>query len=282
LWPVLFQAFPRLGYEESDNPMSRLLSIATALALAQSAIGATVGPPMGPLQPPAPDNATAPGQTSVRDLGSGRLQVGCVTLDRIRRIVAFPVIVNQSAGPVEYAVVTPTGKIHESIFRTPAEPRDLQIAFLLLGARPVNARQFDLDPASTPPGEPVAIEVTWQRLGRSSRRSLAECVRVTDPPGRLAEGPWVYNGSFIVEGVFAAQATGSVIALQEDPAALINNPRPGRFNDELHRVNPKALPPRDKPATLIVRLANSPDPHASRQTPSSTDTPPTPLDPLIP
>lgn len=234
--------------------MSRLLQFAGALAIVLRASCATIGPPMNPSEPGTPHTPDTAATPALRDLGKGQLELGRVTLDKLRRTVTIPVVVNQSAGPVEYAVVTPGGKVHESIFRTPAEPRDLHVALLLLGARPANTNRFDPDPALALPGETVTIGVEWKRHGRNIHLSLAECVRVIDPPGRLSEGPWVYNGSFVVDGLFAAQQTGSIVALQEDPAALINNPRPGRFNDELHHVNSKALPPRNTVASLVICL----------------------------
>jgi hypothetical protein len=42
---------------------------------------------------------------------------------------------------------------------------------------------------------------------------------------------WIYNGSQISPEGFAAQQTGSIISMIDDPDALINNPLPRRDDD---------------------------------------------------
>jgi hypothetical protein len=56
------------------------------------------------------------------------------------------------------------------------------------------------------------------------------------------------------EGSFAAQRDGSIVSVILDPAALINNPRPGRENDDLWIPNEKLLPPPDTSLTVLIRI----------------------------
>ncbi|MGI8965418.1 MAG: YdjY domain-containing protein [Limisphaerales bacterium] len=67
-------------------------------------------------------------------------------------------------------------------------------------------------------------------------------------------GPWIYNGSRIVAGTFLAQRDGSIISTIIDPDALINNPRPGRENDDIWQVNSNNVPPPGTSGQLIVDL----------------------------
>ena len=52
-----------------------------------------------------------------------------------------------------------------------------------------------------------------------------------------------------------AQGSGSIVSLRLDPGALLNNPRPGRMNDELHHVNTTALPTETSRLHMVMRLA---------------------------
>jgi hypothetical protein len=66
---------------------------------------------------------------------------------------------------------------------------------------------------------------------------------------------WIYNGSrFADAGVFLAQKEGSIVSLIADPAALVNNPRPDRENDELWTLHTPKIPPVGTPVQVTVRL----------------------------
>lgn len=195
----------------------------------------------------------APEACSV-DFGSGIHRIGLVTLDRTARTARFPAAVNQRAGLIEYAVVTTTGKVHESIFRTEAAPRDIHLAMLLLGVKPANTNFLHDDPRSPLPGDRIGIEVGWQRGRKEVRRPLADFVKIESPARSGGSRGWLYNGSFLVNGDFAAQRGGSIVSLITDASALVNNPWPDRSDDEIHQVRGKALPREDSPVEIILRV----------------------------
>lgn len=180
---------------------------------------------------------------------------GLVKLDKEQRTVSFPAAVNQRTGIVEYAVVTTAGKTHESVFKTEAQPFHVQIAMLLLGVRPANTNFRSMDLSAPPPGEPVTLEVSWRTGDRIFRRPLEEFIVTTSDTNKsLAAGPWAYNGSHMVRKTFIAQRDGSIVSVHIDPDALVNNPRTGRENDELHCVNTPILPPSEVPVEITLRL----------------------------
>jgi hypothetical protein len=84
---------------------------------------------------------------------------------------------------------------------------------------------------------------------------LAEFVKLPARVRADAAHDWVYNGSFAVAGVLAAQRGGSIIALITDPSALVNNPKPDRADDEIHLVNPQALPREGTPVEIVFKVA---------------------------
>ena len=187
-------------------------------------------------------------------MGDGWFQVGQVTLNTSNRIVRFPATVHMREETVEYALVHKTGKAHESILRTDAQPRDIHVAMLLLGTRPVMTNIFGPDGKGPPPGDKVSITVTWTNNGTRVEHPIEELVMNKETGKPLTRGEWVYNGSNFSEGSFTAQRDGSIVSIHIDPDALINNPRPGRENDDLHVPNGTNLPPVGTPVEITIRL----------------------------
>lgn len=187
-------------------------------------------------------------------------QLGQVQIDRTTRSVTFPAAVNMREGIVEYAVVTTRGKVHESVFRTEADPQHIHLALLLLGARPPQTNAFPANLSQPTPGQPVLVRVTWKTGDRLQSIPLESCIHSLATRTTLSPGPWAYNGSFIHHGEFQAQQEGSIISIQIDPAALVNNPRAGREDDTLHQSNPKVLPSADSRVDVVIELPQLPAP----------------------
>jgi hypothetical protein len=196
-------------------------------------------------------------EPSVRQISPGRFQVGQVTLDKPSRSVTFPGVVNMTEALIEYFVVTRDGKLHESLLRTDVSPKDIHVAMLLLDAKGAGARALSEDPLKPIPGDPVIIEVSWKDKGRERRLRAEELVFNTQTKTNLAKGVWIYNGSRLENGAFMADREGSIVSLITDPFALVNNPRPGRDNDDLCEVNSSVVPPLDTPVEVKLILQSS-------------------------
>jgi len=213
---------------------------------------------------PAPEASTgsAPVQPEpmVADLGGGRFSVGAVVFDRKKREITIPAAVNMVEGPVEYVLVGRNGKVHEAVFTTEAEARDIHVAALLLGMKP----EPDLGPmnAAAPLRRQgmVVIRVEWDRNGPPESLFLNETVNVSDPSSgatvsALPAGAWLYNGSrFEADGAFAASRSASIISIIRDQDALVNYPGVSRDNDEIHTPNAARLPKKDHPVRIILKL----------------------------
>ena len=200
------------------------------------------------------DTAGERSPVTTLQLDQNKPTLGKVRVDPRDRSLRFPVTINQRTGPVEYALVTEQGKTHESVFRTDAQPLHIHLGLLLLGVTPSYARELPIDPAATLPGEPVAIYVIWVENGAEHSRPLEYFVVTTRNVARLSRGPWVYNGSVMTDTGLAAQTTGSIVSVSLDSGALINNPRPGREDEELHQANAKAFPADVTEFQMEIRL----------------------------
>lgn len=190
----------------------------------------------------------------VRALGGGLFQVGLVQFDKNARTATFPAEMNLRDETIEYAVVHRTGKTHESLFRTDAWPGDIHLAILLLGARPVMTNSFGADGQAPPLGETVFLEVTWTNKQARVSCPIEDLVVNRKTGNPMSRGAWIYNGSNFSEGAFTAQRDGSIVSTHIDPDALINNPRPGRENDELYAPNAGMLPPIGTAVEITIRL----------------------------
>lgn len=184
------------------------------LALAQAGLGAETAPTNNP---PA----------VVRPAGPGIFEIGVIRLDSIKREISFPAEVNMREGQIEYLVVSSIGKLHESIFKTQAEPFHIHTAALLLNGN------------SNTSALPVEANVELE----SRSRPAAEFVKNTEKDAPMEQSAWRYRGSRITEGIFLAQRDGSILALIEDADALVDNPGPDAKKDEIWQPITSLLPP---------------------------------------
>ena len=192
----------------------------------------------------ASPSSASPTNTSVKEISPGIFEIGKVRLDQKKRTVSFPAAINMTNGPIEYALVTAVGKLHESVLRTDIDAAHLHVAALLLGAKGAQTNYtvayFD---TNSIPGEKINLFASWKEGPRDKKVRVEELVFNTQTKSPMVETNWVYNGSQIHDGTFIAQRDGLIVSIISDPLALINNPRPGRENDEIWQVNTNLVPP---------------------------------------
>lgn len=212
---------------------------------------------------PDPKNATtlprdleAFAKSLVKVREDGTLSLGMVTVDPKARQVSIPAQVNQVEGTLEYALVTASGKVHESLLSTEASAVHVHMALLLLDLAPRKPEE---------PAPRLQMEVEWRGNGPVQRCALEEWVVLTrDTPSgrkgsRLAGKGWEYGGSRILEGRLAAEMEGSVIALIGDPMALAGYPRPEHpVDDMMYAPNRGRMPSLGMPVVLRLRPMKAP------------------------
>jgi hypothetical protein len=161
-----------------------------------------------------------------------------------------------SDGVVEYALVHSTGKVHESVLKTEANPLHIHLAMLLLGPKTPPTNQLSLNLPQELLGPRIRIWVDWKGAKSDQHVLMESLVSNTVTRAQMSRGTWAYSGSRVVEGTFLAQRDGSVVAIIADPDALVNSPRPGRDDDEIWRVNPSLTPPVNTPVQVTLRFTN--------------------------
>ena len=207
----------------------------------------------------------------VKKIGPHTYRVGLVEIDAKTREISIPVIVNQrEGGPIEYILVTETGKVHEAILTTAASPLNVQIALKLLKYKVGTGDIFDkLLPSedrkvkgekSDDRGAAVDVMVKWKEGEMEKTAFINEWVidgesikKEGDAGTPMPEHPWFYTGSVIYEGRFLGEAEGSIIAIYLDPVSLFNTTVPGAEIDERWGANHKAIPEIGTKARLLIR-----------------------------
>ena len=188
----------------------------------------------------------------VKEIRPGIYRVGDVTVDGKLGVVAFPAKVNQLIGLIEYALVTETGKVHESFLSTRVRPSDIHAALLLLGAKP--------------PGQ-LSVEVGWKVVDKWVRKPISDCIgqypleaaserddKVTHKSFDLKSRDWKWTGARLRAGKLTADVSGSILSLQPDLDALaLVDPMvdTGRFGSH---VWPKRVPKLGQAVQVFIRL----------------------------
>ena len=231
--------------------------------------------------PAAAQPASGPAASStnppLREISTGVFQLGDIRLDKPTRSLQFPAQLNMREGLIEYLLVNAKGKSYESLLRTEVEPYEVHLAMLLIGAKGAPQTPALLAAPSVPfhvnqppgqtnaaaplaavaAGDRIRIELSWNIAGKGEQHARAEdWVFNLATKTNAARGPWIYNGSRVVKGVFLAQREGSIVAMIDDIDALVNNPRPGHDNDQIWSANTNVLPPLNTPVEVTFRLAN--------------------------
>jgi hypothetical protein len=217
-----------------------------------------LGQPAPPVQSPPPTQGPQPqgaaaAQPEVAPLGDDRFRIGQVVLDRVKREVRFPGAVTLHEGTLEYLACAPSGKLYESLLRADVDPYHLQLALLLIGLEPRNNLRRQGDEA-TPLGDPLTIHVAWETAGGRVERRAESLVRQHYASDKtMTETEWVFTGSLFHDGVFAASVNRSLIAVYNDPTAIVNNPQRGGSDDTFYVPNASALPALGTVVEIILR-----------------------------
>ncbi len=202
-------------------------------------------------------------QPQMKEIAPGIFQLGPLKLDKKSHTLTFPAEVNMRDSLIEYLLVHKTGKTHESLLATDVEPSDLHLAMLLLGVKdsaaaasppPTQIDSAYLKSAPKLGGDPVDIQIIWKDGEKEKQCRAEEWITNTAKKAAMQNGPWLYNGSYVVEGKFAAQTDGSIVAVVTDPSALMNNPRPDDTNDMVWAVRAAKVPPVGTPVVVSFTL----------------------------
>ena len=182
---------------------------------------------------------------AVQPAGDGLWRIDQILIDAHQRSLSFPVAFQITDSNLEYALVTGRGKTHESLLVTDVLPVQLHIAALLL---------------SVGNDSPLEIEVSWNTHGPEQKIKLGDLIRIARPDSPPIA--WTYHARQLADGSLAAQSEQSLIALIDDPSALIHHLLPAHLNRDdiyLPATPNRPLPAKGLPLTLTLRFPERED-----------------------
>lgn len=253
-------------------PRAPRLRPATALAVALALALPTVRiPAQGPPPRPAPTGKPPP-KSPLQKTGDTTYELGGLRFDSATREIRVPCAVNMSEGVIEYALVTDTGKTHESLLKTKAKPFDLQIALLLCHYEPHAGELISILSNPQPEQKALAakamdrsganlvkLSLEWKdKDGRPQAGALEDWIHDKRGKQSLRVPHWIFNGSDTGDGAFSAHLEGSLISIHFDLAAILGNPAKWSGSDDNWEVETSRVPPVDAPVTLVISPARPP------------------------
>lgn len=247
--------------------MTSRLPAALALALAALALPALAEEtPAGETPAAKPAESAKP---AVVRVDAHTMRIGEITFRPESREIRIPTRVNMTAGLLEFVLVHVNGKVHESLLVTEANATHLNIALKLLRYQPSEelfrlleddgsvSDKYPEVPAATRAAARVRLAVEWQEGQESKSAPLHEWIASAATERPMPEPPWVYGGSYVLEGRFAAETSGDIVATFVTRNALINYGGKDNEDDEAWIPAPRRIPPEGTPVTLVISPAQA-------------------------
>jgi len=205
----------------------------------------------------------------IQQLADGTFQLGHIQFDQASREITFPAQVEQTKEIIEYILVTPKGKIHETLFVTDITPSHLNVVLKLLNYQESTelfpmlidgqvSETLNTVEDSVRKAARLQILVTLGEGNNAKTYPVTELITHAHTKRDMAPTPFVNGGSRLKYGKFSADINGDIIALLTDPTAMLNYPGKDRLDDTLWVPNTKRLPPYGSKVTITLKPYNGP------------------------
>jgi hypothetical protein len=213
-----------------------------------------------------PESKTDP-LSQLKKINETTYQLGEVTIDKKKRTISFEAEAEITNEIIEYAIVTPAGKIHESLFITNARPIHFNIAFKLLGYKenkslykvfvnnfPTVKNQAATDEEKTKSFFTTNISWTDKETKKTHSYNINELIMNVQTEKTMAnnKAKWSYGGSFIHHGKFVAEMNNDLIAILTDRGAVANYASEGREDDTLWFPITEKMPVKGTKVTITI------------------------------
>ena len=219
----------------------------------------------------AAEETPAAAQPSVVKVDENTFRIGDIEFRKDTRSIRIPAEVNMTEGLLEYALVHTDGKIHESLLLTRVNPTHVNIAFKLLGFKASQELFYALEEDGSASGKLIEVDektkaaarikvtLEWKQKQETKSAALHDWISHAISERPMPAAPWVYGGSFLVEGKFAAETSGDLIAIFTNQASLLNYAGKDHDNDEVWIPTHGRVPPEGTSVTVVISPA-SPNP----------------------
>ncbi|MFT5906014.1 MAG: hypothetical protein ACI9E1_001619 [Cryomorphaceae bacterium] len=205
--------------------------------------------------------------SKLKRINESTYQLGEVIIDKKKRTISFEAEAEITKDIIEYAIVTPAGKVHESLFITNARPIHFNIAFKLLGYKenkslfkvfvnnfPTEKYQTTTDAAKAKSFFTTTISWTDKETKKTHSHNINELIKNAQTEKTMAssKAKWSYGGSFMHHGKFAAEINNDLIAIFTDRGAVANYTGEGREDDTLWFPITEKMPVKGTKVTITI------------------------------
>jgi hypothetical protein len=158
--------------------------------------------------------------------------------------------------PLEFlAVVTGTNE-YEAVVRSGVKASDLHLALLMVGLKPGEpVRYSEATKAWLPPsGPPVDVWFEYVKDGKPQRVPAYRWMRDVHTKKPPASFTWVFTGSHTIDGVYAADQTGSLLGVinNENSVLDVGALKSRALEARDFERNTDLIPPTGTPVTMIL------------------------------
>lgn len=220
------------------------------------------------ISPAQDEEPAAPDQPKVERIDDNTFRIGKIEFRKDTRSIRIPAEINMTEGLLEYALVHTDGKIHESLLLTRVNPTHVNLAFKLLGYKASLELFYALEEDGSASGQLIEeteenkktartkVSVEYKDKKETKSVLLHEWISHAVSERPMPAAPWIYGGSFLVEGNFAAETSGDLIAIFTNRASLLNYAGNDRDNDEVWIPAHGRVPPEGTSVTVVISPLN--------------------------
>ena len=180
----------------------------------------------------------------IKRLKSGKIKLGKIIVDPKNHELSFPAVINLQKGILEAIISTPNGRLHESLLKSEIKALYLQTSLYLLGAK--NGSCYATN--KNKQGDLFDIELEWVDLdGKKKREPIEKWIQNAKTLKGMKKYGWVFVGSSIIAGDFAADLTGNLVICYHVANTILDFPHAMGKDDTIFVINEK----KKKPGCLI-------------------------------
>jgi hypothetical protein len=149
---------------------------------------------------------------------------------------------------------------HEAVLRSQVKPSHLHLALLLIGLEPGEGIHYSEKEQKwiAPTGNPIKIRCMFQRDGKTITVPAEQMMRDAKTKKPMTKCNWVFAGSRIMNGGYAADSTGYLVSIVNFELTVVDVAEIARSANETleWEVNPDMSPPKGTKVTMILESAH--------------------------
>ena len=202
-----------------------------------------------------------PPQPKIEKLPDGKVRMGVMTLDPVKRQIVMPGEIATWERNIEVLIASPRGRAYESVLVAPVRPFHFQVALLALGLTP-GKPAASVGSSKAPVGDPVVVYVDYEDPKTHAKKHVRVEELLYDEQTKKAmkEHSWVFVGSRMFDGRYMGDVLGDLIVTMHHPDAIVDNSLVEGTNEYIYNVNEKVCPKPGTKVTIIIQAATQPKP----------------------